>query len=86
MLPTEVINRRRRFEVVGDGIYVDIHIEVYNRCVLMDGGPIAICRVAAITHMMMMIMIISMIISWIAASVEVELRYVDGCSDSNYLM
>ena len=51
----------------------------------MDGGPIAICRVAAITHMMM-IMIISMIISWIAASVEVELRYADGCSDSNYLM
>lgn len=53
----------------------------------MDGGPIAICRVAAITHMMMMmIMIISMIISWIGATVEVELRYADGCSDSNYLM
>ena len=51
----------------------------------MDGDPIEICRVADITHMMM-IMIIAMIVSWIAASVEVELRYAYGCSDSNYLM
>lgn len=50
------------------------------------GGPIAICRVATITHKMM-IMIITMIISWmIAARIEVELRYADGCSDGNYLM
>ena len=52
----------------------------------MDGDPIEICRVAAITHMMMIMIIIAMIVSWIAASVEVELRNADGCSDSNYLM